>query len=91
MSDNETNQISQIRELLFGEQLELINVKLKELTDKFNRELGEAKAEIRAEYNQRLAVMEKIFTEADKTTNSNMVSRSELAQFLTDIASKLNG
>jgi len=89
MSEN-TNQMNQVRELLFGEQIQLIDARFKELTEKFDRELNEAKAEIREEYNEKLAAMKKSFNEADKSLNTNMVPRSELAQFLSDIASKLS-
>ena len=89
MGDN-TNQMNQVRELLFGEQIQVIEARFKELAERFNRELNEAKAEIRAEYNEKLAAIGKTFTEADKTLNVNMVPRGELAQLLNGIAAKIS-
>jgi len=91
---NNANQMNQVRELLFGEQIQLIDTRFKELTEKFERELAQAKDDIRAEYNEKLAVMKKTFNEANTNINTNidanMVTRSELAQFLTDIVTGLN-
>ena len=88
MSDN-TNKMDQVRDLLFGEQVQVIETKIKELTERFERELNDAKAEIRAEYNEKLAAMNKGFTEADNTLNTIMVQRSELSKFLNEIAEKI--
>ncbi len=86
---NTNNQMDQVRELLFGEQIQLIEARFKELSEKFHSELSDAKAALQADYDRKLSAMKQAFSEAERTINSNMVDRGELAKYFIEIATKL--
>ena len=86
---DDSKSMSQIRELLFGEQMKLLEESIQKLTEKLEKELSDAKAAIQASYDAKLAAMEKAFNEAERSINSNMVDRTELSRFFAELASRL--